>query len=377
MVFLGLLCMLKVYYNSYVGIFCQQDGKVLTLYGKVIILLSIIGGKDMNDKNKEGKAQMINAISKSKIRAKIRSNSRTNSILNRFLKYKWLYLLMIPGLLYFVIFRYMPLWNAQIAFKDFKPLLGVLKSPFTGFDHFLTFFNSFYFEELISNTLILSFAKLILGMPVAIILALCLYEAINKTFARFVQTVSYLPHFLSWVIMFGILLMILSPGDGLLNTIIQSLGGKPIAFLTSPKYFRWVLILSDIWKETGWSTILYLAALMAIDPTLFEAAAVDGASRLQRIWHISLPGIVSTIVVVTLLRLGNILDAGFQQVFVLYSLPVFSVSDILDTWVYRQGVLEFQFSLATAVGLFKGSIGLVLVIISNRLAKKFAGSSIY
>lgn len=295
----------------------------------------------------------------------------------KFLKYRWLYLLMIPGIMYFVIFRYLPLWNAQIAFKDFKPLLGVFDSPFIGFKHFLTFFNSFYFEELIRNTLIISFAKLILGMPMAILLALCIYESLYKGFAKLVQTISYLPHFLSWVIMFGILLGILSPGEGLLNQLIEGSGGKAIPFMTSPQYFRGVIILSDIWKETGWSTIVYLAALMSIDPTLFEASAVDGASRLQRIWFISLPGIASTIVVVTLLRLGNILDAGFQQIFVLYSLPVYSVADILDTWVYRQGVLEFQFSLATAVGLFKGAIGLTLVLISNKLMKKIAGSGIF
>lgn len=301
--------------------------------------------------------------------------------LNRFtksvVKYKWLYFMMIPGIIYFLLFRYMPLWNAQIAFKDFKPLLGVIYSPFVGFKHFLAFFNSYYFDQLIANTLIISMAKLILGMPIAIILAISIYESMLKPLARLVQTISYLPHFLSWVIMFGILLVMLSPGEGLINEVIKANGGKPIPFLMSPVWFRTVVVGSDIWKETGWSTIIYLAALMAIDPTLFEAAAVDGASRLQRIWHISLPGIASTIVVVTLLRLGNILDAGFNQIFVLYSLPVYSVGDILDTWVYRQGILEFQFSLATAVGLFKGTIGLVLVLVSNKLAKKFAGSGIY
>ncbi len=292
-------------------------------------------------------------------------------------KYRWLYLLMLPGFLYFLLFRYLPLWNAQIAFKDFKPLLGVEGSPFAGFKHFTTFFNSYYFSELIRNTLIFSLAKLILGMPVAIILALSLYESIFWRLKSLVQTVAYMPHFLSWVIMFGVLLMMLSPTDGLVNEIIKSMGGKPIAFLTSPRWFRIVVVGSDIWKETGWSTIIYLAALMAIDPTLFESAAVDGATRLQRIWHISLPGIISTIVVVTLLRLGNVLDAGFQQIFVLYSLPVYKVGDILDTWVYRQGILEFQFSLATAVGIFKGAIGLALVLVSNNLAKKFSGSGLY
>ncbi len=294
-----------------------------------------------------------------------------------FVRYRWLYLMMIPGILYFALFRYLPLWNAQIAFKDFKPLLGVEASPLIGFGHFMTFFKSFYFTQLISNTLILSGLKLVLGMPVAIILALSIYESMFKPLARLVQTISYLPHFLSWVIMFGILLVMLSPGDGLINEAIEASGGKAIPFMTSPTWFRIVLIGSDIWKETGWSTIIYLAALMSIDPTLFEAAAVDGASRMQRIWYISLPGIASTIVVVTLLRLGNILDAGFQQVFVLYSLPVYSVGDIIDTWVYRQGILEFQFSLATAVGLFKGTIGLMLVLVANRLAKRFAGSGIY
>jgi putative aldouronate transport system permease protein len=163
----------------------------------------------------------------------------------------------------------------------------------------------------------------------------------------------------------------------LVNEVIKANDGQPISFLTSPNWFRAIVVGSDIWKDTGWSTIIYLAALMAIDPTLFEAAAVDGASRVQRIWYISLPGILSTVIVVTLLRLGNILDAGFQQIFVLYSLPVYSVGDIIDTWVYRQGILEFQFSLATAVGLFKGVIGLVLVIVTNRLVKQITGSGLY
>ena len=302
---------------------------------------------------------------------------RLAHLARKIVKYRWLYLMLLPGLIYFVCFRYLPLWNAQIAFKDFKPLLGVFDSPWAGFKHFTTFFNSFYFTELIRNTIIFSVMKLILGMPIAIILALSLYESIFLRLKALVQTIAYMPHFLSWVIMFGVLLMLLSPSDGLINEIIKSMGGKPIAFLTSPKWFRVVVIGSDIWKETGWSTIIYLAALMSIDLTLFESAAVDGANRLQRIWHISMPGIIDTVVIVTLLRLGNILDAGFNQIFVLYSLPVYSVGDILDTWVYRQGILEFQFSLATAVGIFKGTIGLLMVYFSNRLAKKITGSGLY
>lgn len=290
---------------------------------------------------------------------------------------RWLYLLMTPSLLYFLIFKYIPLWNAQIAFKDFKPLLGVSGSPWVGFEHFRTFVESFYFDQLIVNTIVFSGAKLLLGMPIAIILALALHETWFKRFRTIVQTMVYLPHFLSWVIMFGILLMLLSPGSGLINSVIEALGGKPIPFLTTPDWFRPVVILSDIWKETGWSTIIYLAALLSISPHLYEAATVDGATNLQRIWHISIPGILPVIVLVTLLRLGNILDAGFNQIFVLYSVPVYSVGDIIDTWVYRQGILQFQFSLATAVGLFKGVIGLILILVANRVAKRIAQQSLF
>lgn len=292
-------------------------------------------------------------------------------------KHRIFYIIVLPSVLFFIIFKYWPLWNAQIAFKDFKPLLGVEGSPFIGFKHFLTFFHSYYFTQIIGNTLFFSFAKLILGIPMAIILAIALYETRFNLFRSLVQTGAYVPHFLSWVIMFGVLLTMLSPDEGLINEILKALGGKPIAFLTSPKYFRWVVIFSDIWKETGWGTILYFAALMAIEPSLFEAAAVDGASRWQRIWHISLPGILPVIMIVTLLRLGHILDAGFSEIFVLYSVPVYSVSDIIDTWVYRQGILELQFSLATAVGLFKGLIGLCLLVVSNEVAKRWAHASLY
>jgi putative aldouronate transport system permease protein len=284
---------------------------------------------------------------------------------------------MTPTLIYFAIFKYGPLLNAQIAFKDFKPLLGVWGSPWVGFKHFETFINSFYFTDLLTNTIIFSVAKLVLGLPLAVVCAVALHETWFLRFRTFVQTMIYLPHFLSWVIMYGVLLVLLSPGNGMFNEIIQAFGGEPIPFLTSPDYFRGVVILSDIWKETGWSTILYLAALLAISPDLYEAAAVDGATPLQRIWYISLPGILPVIVLVTLLRLGHILEAGFNQIFVLYSVPVYSVGDIIDTWVFRQGVLQFQFSLATAVGFFKGAIGLILILVSNRIAKRWAQQSIY
>ena len=308
---------------------------------------------------------------------KLKPNIQLGRLWQSIWRQRWLYFLMLPTLIYFLIFKYGPLWNAQIAFKDFKPLLGVVKSPWVGFKHFETFINSFYFADLIKNTIIFSLAKLLLGLPIAVICAIALHETWLARFRTFVQTAIYLPHFLSWVIMFGVLLVILSPGNGLLNEVIKKFGGDPIPFLTTPDTFRWVVIFSDIWKETGWSTILYLAALLGISPDLYEAAAVDGATPLQRIWYISIPGILPVIVLVTLLRMGHILEAGFNQIFVLYSVPVYSVGDIIDTWVYRQGILQFQFSLATAVGFFKGVIGLVLILVANRVAKRVADQGLF
>ena len=288
-----------------------------------------------------------------------------------------LYLMLLPGLIYFAVFRYGPLWYAQIAFKDFSPTLGVEASPWAGLKYIFEFFNSYYFSQLMANTIIISLAKLIFGIPIAIILALALSETRLRFLRSSVQTITYLPHFLSWVVMSGVLLALFSPAEGLVNKGIIGFGQAPIAFLTDPKFFVGILVGSDVWKETGWSAILYLAALLAIDPSLYEAAAIDGASRWQRIVHISLPGMLHVIVLVTLLRLGGILDAGFTQVFALYSLPVYSVSDIIDTWVYRQGIQNFQLSVAAAVGLFKGVIGLVLVVVCNRIARRVAGAGLY
>ncbi|HLI69017.1 MAG TPA: ABC transporter permease subunit [Ktedonobacteraceae bacterium] len=305
------------------------------------------------------------------------SPGSVGQLLKRIWRYRMVYVILLPGLVYFAIFRYGPLYMAQIAFKNFEPLLGVTGSPWVGLENFIYFFHSYYFGELITNTLIISAAKLIFGIPPAIILAIAISEARFLKLARLTQTVVYLPHFLSWVVMLGVLLALLSPSEGLVNQAIGKAGVQPIDFLTDPNWFRGIIVSSDIWKETGWSAIIYLAALLAIDPTQYEAAAIDGASRWRRIWHVSLPGIRDVIVLVTLLRLGNILDAGFEQIWVLYSVPVYSVGDVIDTWVYRQGLLNFQFSLATAVGLFKGVIGLLLIVVANRAAKRFAGSSLY
>ncbi len=284
-------------------------------------------------------------------------------------------LLAIP-VVYYAIMKYGPIVNGQIAFKDFAAVDGVWGSQWIGFKNFSNFFHSFYFGELLRNTILYSLAKLCICVPLSIILSVALYECTRDILRRVVQTLVYLPHFLSWVIMYGILLVLLAPGDGILNDLIKFCGGEPIDFLTNTGTFPAVVVISDAWKEMGWAAIIFIAALMGIDPSLFEAAMVEGASAVQRVWYITIPSIKPVIVTVVLLKLGTVLDAGFNQMFMLYSVPVYSVADIIDTWVYRQGLLQFEFALATAVGIFKGIIGMLLVMISNKVVKKITESSL-
>ena len=288
------------------------------------------------------------------------------------------YLLLIIPLVYYIIFKYVPIWNAQIAFKDFQARKGVLGSAWIGFQNFSDFINSFYFWELLRNTVFYSVGKIIISLPLSIILAIAIYECTRPILRKIVQTLAYLPHFLSWVIMYGILLSLLAPADGVLNDLIKLCGGAPIDFLSSVDAFPWVVLVSDAWKEMGWSAIIFIAALLGIDGALFEAAMVEGANSWQRIKYITLPAIKPVIVTVLLLKIGTILDAGFDQIYMLYSQPVYSVADIIDTWVYRQGLLQFEFGLATAVGLFKGVFGMILMLVSNKLVSKMnEGSSIF
>lgn len=293
--------------------------------------------------------------------------------LRRIWQAKALYIMLLPGIIYYVIFKYFPMYGVIIAFKDFSILDGILKSPWADpwNKHFLTFFESPYFYQLLRNTILISVYKLIFGILPPIIMALLLNECRVRWFKSLVQTLTYMPHFLSWVIIYGILIALLSQSSGLINHWIKQLGGEAIPFMTSTTYFRSILVSSEIWQNLGWGAIIYLAAMSGIDPTLYEAARVDGASRLRMIWHITLPGIRSVIIMLFILNLGYILDAGFGQVYVLYNLQVYPVADIIDTWVFRTGLLQLNFSLAAAVGLFKSAIGLVLVIISNKIARRW------
>lgn len=293
--------------------------------------------------------------------------------------YKAMYAMLLPGVVWYVLFRYMPMYGAVIAFKDYNLRKGIIGSPWAEplFKHFEVFFQSPYFMQILSNTLILSVAKLVLGTVCAILLALILNECANRTYMRVVQTLTYMPHFLSWVIIYGITLSFFSETSGLVNQALAAVGMKKVPFLSSPSYFRQVLVFTDIWRECGWSAIIYVATIAGIDPALYEAGRIDGASRIQMIRHITLPSISDVIVIMLILHLGSVLDAGFDQVYVFYSVPVYSVSDIIDTWVYRTGLEQLNFSLASAVGLFKSLIGIILIATSNSIAKRLGGSGIW
>ncbi len=293
-------------------------------------------------------------------------------------RHKFIYFLLLIPIVYYFIFKYIPMWNAQIAFRDFVSLkrTGITGGTWVGLKNFKTFIGSYYFWDLIRNTLMYSFGKLLVSLPLSIILAIAIYECTHKILRKVVQTLSYLPHFLSWVIMYGILLAILSPSEGILNDIIKMFGGTPKSFLTDTTAFPFIVILSDAWKEIGWSAIIFIAALMGIDTSLFEAAIVEGANSWQRVRYITLPSIKPVIVIVLLMKIGTILNAGFNQLYMLYSPAVYSVGDIIDTWVYR-GTINGQFSLATAAGIFKGVIGMLMLFVSNWASKKFTESSLF
>ncbi|MBD2845778.1 sugar ABC transporter permease [Paenibacillus sp. IB182496] len=288
-------------------------------------------------------------------------------------KYRAFYIMLLPGLLYFAVFRYYPMYGAIIAFKDFQILEGITSSPWASpwYAHFETFYSSPYFGQLLTNTLLISLYKLVWGTLPPIALALLLNECRVRWLRSFVQTLTYMPHFLSWVIIFGILLALFSQNGGWINRWIVEAGGESVPFLTSTEYFRSMLVGSEVWQNLGWGAIIYLAAIAGIDPTLYEAARVDGASRLRNIWHITLPGIRGVIILLFVLKLGHMLDAGFDQIYILYNVQVYPVADILDTWVYRTGLQQLNFSLASAVGLFKSVIGLVLVLGANKIASRW------
>lgn len=290
---------------------------------------------------------------------------------------KYLYLLALPGLLFFLIFKYVPLWGLAIAFKDYSPYLGFWQSDWIGLKYFEQFFSSPDFLLLFRNTMAISLLNIIFFFPLPIVLALMLNEVRSLAYKKIVQTIVYLPHFLSWVVIVGICFLIFSQGSGIINNLITEFGGKPVAFLTEPNSFWLMLTAQVVWKEAGWGTILFLAALAGINHDLYEAAWVDGANRWKKMIHITLPGIRSTIVVLLILRLGQVMDVGFEQIYLMASAPVSHVADVFDTYVYRLGIQSGRFGYATAAGIFKSVIGLVLVVLANKISKKFGEEGLY
>lgn len=287
-----------------------------------------------------------------------------------------LYAMLILPVIQLIVFHYYPMYGVVIAFQKFNPGLGFTRSPWVGFENFEYIFSNPDFKAVLWNSLVIAISKLVTLQVMAVSLALLLNEIRSTFFKRTVQTVIYLPHFLSWIVLGGILIDMLST-TGLINRGLSILGIKPILFLGSNDWFRPVLIISHLWKEAGWATIIYLAALTGIDPGLHEAAAIDGANRWKRIWHINLPGILSMIILLACLNLGSVLQAGFEQVLTLYNPAVYRTGDILDTYVYRAGLISARYSIGAAIGLFQSAMGFILILIAYRLADKFAGYRIF
>lgn len=292
-------------------------------------------------------------------------------------KQRWLLLMFLPGLLYFIIFKYWPMSGVLIAFQNFKPNLGISGSEWVGLKHFIRFFHEPQFWMLFRNTLIMAFYNLAFFFPIPILLAIMLNELRNEYLKKSIQSMIYVPHFMSWVVIVGVAYVFFTTEGGIVNTWISNMGMEKIHFLDSAEWFRFMIVSEAIWKEAGWGTIIFLAALAGVDPQLYEAARVDGASRLRQIWHITLPALSSTIVILLILRMGHFLDAGFEQIFLMLNALNREVGDVFDTYVYDTGIPQGQFSYSTAVGLFKSVIGLLLVMGSNYLAKRFGQEGVY
>ncbi|MGN7165945.1 ABC transporter permease [Paenibacillus cellulositrophicus] len=299
------------------------------------------------------------------------------SIAARLRRDKWLYLLMLPGLLYFLIFKYVPMWGVLLAFQNYQPFTGFWKSEWVGFEHFRLFFENPEFFMLLRNTLLLSFYNLIFFFPAPIILALLLNEVRLAFFKRTIQTMIYVPHFISMVIVASLTYVFLTTEGGTVNELLFQYTGNKIQFLSDPSWFRPMIILQTIWKECGWGTIIFLAALAAVDVEQYEAATIDGANRWRQIWHVTLPAIRSTIVILLILRMGSVLDNGFEQIYLMLNPLNRTVGEVFDTYVYAMGITQGAFSYSTAVGLFKSIVGVTLVLGTNWLAKRFGESGLY
>lgn len=288
-----------------------------------------------------------------------------------------LYLLILPVIIYFILFHYLPMYGIQIAFKDFSSVKGIWGSPWIGFKHFERFFRSYHFGALIKNTLGISIYQTAVGFPIPILLALMMNELRSERFKKTLQTVTYAPHFLSTVVLVGMLTAFLSPRNGIVNEIIKMLGGQPISFMTEPGWFKTIYVLSGIWQNAGWGSIIYMAALAGIDIQLYEAAIMDGATKMQRIRHVTIPGILPTAIILLILDVGKIMSVGFEKVFLMQNDLNRIASDVISTYVYKIGLEGSEFSFSSAVGLFNSAINMILLIVVNKISKKFSETSLW
>jgi putative aldouronate transport system permease protein len=297
-------------------------------------------------------------------------NKKRAAFVKDVIKDRWLYFMLLPGLVFFIIYKYGPMWGISLAFKNYRPFIGFFKSSWVGFENFRRFFSEPAFFQLFANTMILSLLNLIFNFPMPIIFALLLNEVKNQAFKRIIQSVTYLPHFMSWVVVAGLTYVMFTTNGGIINEAIKAIGLEPVNFLSNEKLFRPMIVGQSMWRETGWGTIVYLAALSGVDIEQYEAARIDGANRLQQLWHITLPSIKIVIITMLILRLGNILDSSFDQIYNMMNELNRSVGEVFDTYVYRYGISMGELSYSTAVGVFKSVVGLVLVLGADRIAKK-------
>ncbi|WP_420819425.1 ABC transporter permease [Paenibacillus thalictri] len=297
--------------------------------------------------------------------------------MGRIVQQKWFYLMLAPGLVFFLLFKYVPMWGVVISFQEYQPALGVTGSEWVGFKHFRRLFTDPDFWLLFKNTITLFIWNLAFVFPVPIVLALMLNEVGRMMYKRIVQTIIYIPHFFSWVIVVSLTYIMLTTEGGVINELVGRLGGAPINFLLSEDWFRPLYVLQIIWRDAGWGTIIYLAALAGTDPQLYEAARIDGASRWRQLWHVTLPSIRSTIVILLILKVSDILELSFDHIFLMQNSMNRSVSEVFDTYVYTTGIQQGQFSYSIAVGLFKAFVGLAVVMAANAIAKRFGEEGIY
>lgn len=305
------------------------------------------------------------------------STKRTNSLLSRIIQHKAIYLLLLPGLIYFLIFKILPMWGLMFAFKDYNPYLGFGGSPWVGVKHFADLFHSEQFFIMLRNTLAINLIGLVFHFPMPILLALMLNEIRHEGFKRLQQSIVYMPHFLSWVVVASMTFFLLSVDVGIINKLIAATGGETISFLSKPNYFWGLLTAQSMWKEAGWGTIIFLAAMAGVDPQRYEAAVVDGAGRFRQIWHITLPAIRPTIIILLIMRLGHLADTGFEQILLMMNPLVRGVGEVFDTYAYTYGILQGQVSVGVTMGLFKGILGLVLIVTANKVVRRLGHEGIY